>query len=56
MGPCNRYKEGVCTEKGEGISVVKERERRGEKDLGFITVCKLFLRVRMKGDTVEEQI
>ena len=27
-----------------------------EKVLGFITVCKLYIRIRMRRDTVEEQI
>ena len=29
MGLCNRYKERVCAKKREGLSIVKERERRG---------------------------
>ena len=24
--PCNRYKEGICAEEGEGISIIKRRE------------------------------
>jgi len=31
MGPCDRYEGGVCTEKGEDISIVKGRERRGTR-------------------------
>jgi len=33
MGPCNRYRyeEKICTEEGKGVSVVKERERRGAR-------------------------
>ena len=26
---CDRCKGGVCTKKGEGVSIVKGRERRG---------------------------
>ena len=26
---CNRYEEGICAEKEEGVSVVKERAGRG---------------------------
>jgi len=28
LGSCNRYKGGICTEKGEDVSVVEKRERR----------------------------
>ena len=34
VGLCNRYEGRICAEEGEGISVVKEGERRGER------VCK----------------
>ena len=27
MGPCNRYKRGIHTEKGEGVPIVERRER-----------------------------
>jgi len=27
-GSCNRYKEGVCAEKGKVVSIVERRERR----------------------------
>ena len=28
MGLCNRYEEEICTREGEGVFVVKRRERR----------------------------
>jgi len=28
VGSCNRDKEGVCTKKGEGMSIIEEREGR----------------------------
>jgi len=31
MGPCDRCERRVCTEKGEGIPVVKRGERRSER-------------------------
>ena len=34
MGPCDRYKKRVCTEEGEGISIVKGGKVRGKR------VCK----------------
>ena len=29
MGSRNRYEGGICTEEGEGVSVVERGERRG---------------------------
>ena len=30
MGPCDRSKGRVCTEKGEGVPIVKRRKRGGK--------------------------
>jgi len=40
------------------LEVVKPQVFDGitEKVLGFVIVCKLFLRIRIREDTVEEQI
>jgi len=31
VGSCNRCERGVCAKEGKGVSVVKGRERRGER-------------------------
>ena len=38
VGPCDRGKREVCTKEGKGISIVKERERRGDRRIIEIRV------------------
>ena len=50
--------EAVGSNVGSHMEVVKPAIFNGEaaKVGGFITVCKLFLRMKMRGATVEEQM
>jgi len=54
LGPCDRYEGGVCTEKREGISIVKGRERRGVRVYTGATEKRIHptLKVTLNGTSV----
>ena len=50
MEPCNRGKEGICAEKGEGVSIVKGRKRGGERVYLRTTEEGVYLTVKVTPD------
>ena len=50
MGPHNRSKRGVCAKEGEGVSVVKERKRGGEKIYQRIVAERIYPTVKITID------
>jgi len=50
MEPCNRGKEGICAEKGKGVSIVKGRKRGGERVYLRTTEKGVYLTVKVTPD------